>query len=88
MEVIERNARAQAKLVEEPSGRVARDDGKLRLNFKAMKLGDVVCAAVDAVRPIAEEKQVCLECATCSPTRTPTPSRATRTGFSRSCGTC
>src|SRR5688500_15778669 len=64
VDVIERNARAQATLVEELLD-VSRDTtGKLRLNLRTINGAGVVNAAVDAMRPAAEEKQLALECQT------------------------
>ena len=63
MEVIERNARAQAKLVEDLLDVSRVTTGKLRLNARALGFASVVQAAVDGVRPIAEDKDLVLECA-------------------------
>jgi signal transduction histidine kinase/DNA-binding response OmpR family regulator len=62
IDVIERNARAQAKLVEDLLDVSRVTTGKLRLNSRVMNLISVVSAAVDAVRPVAEEKKITLEC--------------------------
>src|SRR5688500_2639223 len=56
LEVIERNARAQAKLIEDLLDDSRITSGKLRLNCKPLRLGDVVNAAVEAVKPVAYEK--------------------------------
>ncbi len=60
VEIIERNAMSQAKLIEDllDVSRVA--TGKLRLNTRPMSLNAVVGAAVDSVRPMAEEKGISL----------------------------
>ena len=62
MEVIERNARAQAKLVEDLLDVSRVTTGKLRLNIKPLEFASVVRAACEAVRPTAEEKRLTLEC--------------------------
>jgi signal transduction histidine kinase/DNA-binding response OmpR family regulator len=62
MEVIERNARAQAKLVEDLLDVSRVTTGKLRLTARPLNFSGVIRSAVDAVRPVAEEKQVALEC--------------------------
>ena len=62
MEVIERNARAQAKLVEDLLDVSRVTTGKLRLNPRPLNLAAVVAAAADAVRPMAEEKHLVLDC--------------------------
>src|SRR5688572_5785577 len=63
MEVIERNARAQAKLVEDLLDVSRVTTGKLRLNMRPLDFSTVVRAACDAVRPVAEERRLTLECA-------------------------
>jgi signal transduction histidine kinase/ActR/RegA family two-component response regulator len=62
--VIERNAKAQAKLVEDLLDVSRVTTGKLRLNLRTVNFAAVVNAAVDAIRPAAEEKQLTLECHT------------------------
>src|SRR4029434_7337414 len=62
IDVIERNAKAQAKLVEDMLDVSRVTTGKMRLNSRVMNLISVVSAAVDAVRPVAEEKKITLEC--------------------------
>jgi signal transduction histidine kinase/CheY-like chemotaxis protein len=61
MEVIERNARAQAKLVEDLLDVSRVTTGKLRVNLRPLNLAGVVGAAVDAVRPTAEERQLAID---------------------------
>ncbi|MEA2736678.1 MAG: hypothetical protein QOE14_3129, partial [Humisphaera sp.] len=63
MEVIERNARAQAKLVEDLLDVSRVTTGKLRLHARPLHLSSVVSAAVEAVRPAAEEKQLTVDLA-------------------------
>lgn len=60
VEVIERNARAQARLIEDLLDMSRVTSGKLRLATRPLNLASVVGAAVDAVRPLAEQKQVAL----------------------------
>jgi PAS domain S-box-containing protein len=61
MTVIERNAEAQAKLIEEilETSRIV--TGKVRLSRRIADLNDVVQAAVDTIRPAAESKTLHLD---------------------------
>ncbi|HSV15435.1 MAG TPA: ATP-binding protein, partial [Tepidisphaeraceae bacterium] len=61
MEVIDRNARAQTKLIEDLLDVSRITSGKLRLNMKRSTFGPIVQAAVDAARPAAEAKQIHLD---------------------------
>ena len=56
--IIERNARAQGRLIEDvlDSSRII--SGKLRLEIGATNVGEVVSAAIEAVRPAADAKRV------------------------------
>ncbi len=58
LDVIERNARSQTKLIEDllDVSRIA--TGKMRLNVRPLVLGPVVQAAADAVRPTLESKRI------------------------------
>jgi signal transduction histidine kinase/FixJ family two-component response regulator len=58
LEVIERNARSQTKLIEDLLDVSRITTGKLRLTVKPVGLETVVQAAVDAVRPVIEAKQI------------------------------
>jgi signal transduction histidine kinase/DNA-binding response OmpR family regulator len=58
IEVIERNARAQAKLVEDLLDISRVTTGKLHLNMRPIRFAAVVAAAVDAIRPMAEEQKL------------------------------
>jgi CheY-like chemotaxis protein len=60
LEVIERNARSQTKLIEDLLDVSRITTGKLRLSIKPVELGLIVRAAVDAVRPVIESKQITL----------------------------
>jgi CheY-like chemotaxis protein/nitrogen-specific signal transduction histidine kinase len=60
LEVIERNARSQTKLIEDLLDVSRITTGKLRLSIKPVELGVIVRAAVDAVRPVVESKQITL----------------------------
>jgi signal transduction histidine kinase/DNA-binding response OmpR family regulator len=62
LEVIERNARSQTKLIEDLLDVSRITTGKLRLNMRPAPLGPVVLAAVDAVRPGVEARGVRVEC--------------------------
>jgi signal transduction histidine kinase/DNA-binding response OmpR family regulator len=61
IEVIERNAKAQTKLIEDLLEVSRITTGKLRLSVKRIELAPVVRAAVDAVRPAADAKQITLD---------------------------
>jgi signal transduction histidine kinase/DNA-binding response OmpR family regulator len=61
LEVIERNARAQTKLIEDLLDVSRITTGKLRLAVKPMRFCSVVEAAIDAVRPAAAAKQIALD---------------------------
>jgi signal transduction histidine kinase/ActR/RegA family two-component response regulator len=63
IETIQRNARAQAHLIEDLLDVSRIISGKLRLDVQAVELGPLVEAALDAVRPAAEAKGVRLEVA-------------------------
>ncbi|MBW8875656.1 MAG: CHASE3 domain-containing protein, partial [Acidobacteria bacterium] len=57
-EVIERNARALSKIVEDILDVSRIVTGKLYVEPREMELTPVVCAAVEALRPAAEAKQI------------------------------
>jgi PAS domain S-box-containing protein len=59
--VIERNVRAQARLIEDLLDMSRIVSGKLTLNVRVVTLGPFLSAAVDAVRPLAEAKSIALE---------------------------
>jgi len=61
IEVIERNAKAQAQLIEDLLDVSRMISGKLRLNAKSIDLISVIRAAIDSVQPAAEAKGVHLE---------------------------
>lgn len=58
LEVIQRNARAQTQLIEDllDMSRIA--SGKVRLDVQLVELSSVVEAAVDSVRPTADQKEI------------------------------
>jgi signal transduction histidine kinase len=60
LDVIERNARSQTKLIEDLLDVSRITTGKLRLSVKPVELDLIVRAAVDAVRPTIEAKQITL----------------------------
>jgi signal transduction histidine kinase len=60
LEVIERNARAQAKLIEDLLDVSRIISGKLVLDVAEVDLQQVLMAAVEVVRPAAEAKQITL----------------------------
>ena len=61
IEVIQRNVRAQAAIIEDLLDVSRVMTGKLRLEFKPVGLAQVVEAAMDAVRPAAESKGIRLK---------------------------
>jgi signal transduction histidine kinase len=60
LEVIERNAWAQARLITDLLDVSRMVSGKLRLNRRRFPLSDVILGAVDVVRHAAEARGVCL----------------------------
>jgi PAS domain S-box-containing protein len=58
LETIDRNARAQAQLIEDLLDISRIISGKLRVDFKTVDLTAVIAAAVDAIRPAAGAKNV------------------------------
>ena len=61
IETIERNAQAQAQLIEDLLDVSRMISGKLRLSVKPIELISVIKSAVDSVQPAAEAKSVKLE---------------------------
>lgn len=61
VETIERNAKSQAKLIEDLLDISRIITGKLRLNIQPVDLSSVVEAAVDIIRPAAAAKEVRLQ---------------------------
>jgi PAS domain S-box-containing protein len=61
LETIERNAKAQARIVEDLMDVSRIITGKLRLDVQAVELATVVAAAVEAIRPAAEAKNIRLQ---------------------------
>jgi CheY-like chemotaxis protein len=61
LETVERNARAQAQLVEDLLDVSRIIQGKLRLNVRAVDLLSVIQAAIDTVRPTALAKNIELQ---------------------------
>jgi PAS domain S-box-containing protein len=60
LETIERNARAQAQLIDELLDTSRIVNGKLRLDLRAIDLGGVIDAAVESLRPAADAKRILL----------------------------
>jgi len=58
VETIDRNARSQAQLIEDLLDISRIVSGRLRVEFKPVDLPAVISAAVEAVRPAAEAKQI------------------------------
>ena len=61
IETIERNARAQTRLIEDLLDMSRIISGKIRLDLQTVELAGVVAAAIEVVRPAAEGKGVRLE---------------------------
>src|SRR5437870_521787 len=61
-EVIERNAKAQAELIEDMLDVSRIITGRLRLEMQPVRLSSAVEAALDSVRPTADAKAIRLEC--------------------------
>ena len=59
--IIERNARLQARLIEDVLDVSRIISGKLQLKFEAVETSSVVAAAIDVVRPAAEAKEIALD---------------------------
>ena len=60
IEVIERNARAQAKIIEDLLDMSRIISGKIRLDVQRVELASITLAAVESIRPAAEAKGVAL----------------------------
>jgi CheY-like chemotaxis protein/anti-sigma regulatory factor (Ser/Thr protein kinase) len=58
IEVIERNAKAQAQLIDDILDVSRIVSGKLRLDLRPIQLHQIVATAVDSIRPVAEAKSV------------------------------
>ena len=61
LEAVDRNARAQASLIEDILDVSRIIAGKLRLDVAAVHMGDVVQAAIETVRPAASAREVRLQ---------------------------
>src|SRR5687768_11629405 len=61
LEVIDRNAHAQAQLVEDVLDMARVITGKLRLELRPVSVATIVDAAVEALRPAADAKRITLE---------------------------
>ncbi len=61
LEVVERNARMQAKLIEDVLDMARIITGKLRLDMRPVALAPIVAAAIDAIRPAADVKSIRLQ---------------------------
>ena len=61
IEVIERNARSQAQLIEDLLDITRITSGKISLELRPIDLVNVVSAAIDTVRPTAESKNISIE---------------------------
>ena len=61
LETIDRNARSQAQLIEDLLDISRIVSGKMHLEIKTLKPSSVIAAAVDAIRPAAEAKNIRLQ---------------------------
>lgn len=61
LSTIERNARSQSQLIDDILDVSRIITGKLRLSVRAVDLGSIIMAAIDAVRPAAEAKNIRLQ---------------------------
>ena len=61
LEVIDRNARAQAQLVEEVLDMSRIITGKLRVDMTSICLQEVIDAAIEALKPAADAKRIAIE---------------------------
>ena len=61
LEVIERNARMQAQLIEDLLDMSSITSGKLRLDMQLIELAQIIEAAVETVRPAADAKEIEVE---------------------------
>jgi signal transduction histidine kinase/ActR/RegA family two-component response regulator len=61
LDTIDRNARAQSRLIEDILDFSRINAGKLNLNVRSLELSDVIDASMDVVRPAAEAKGVRIE---------------------------
>ncbi|HEX3725743.1 MAG TPA: ATP-binding protein, partial [Pirellulales bacterium] len=61
LEVIERNTRAQAKLVEDLLDMNRIVSGKVTLDFRPVDLASIIEAVLETIRPSADSKGICLE---------------------------
>ena len=61
-EVIERNARAQVKIIEDLLNMSAIISGKLRLEIQRVDLRSTLMAALDTARPAADAKRIRVDC--------------------------
>jgi CheY-like chemotaxis protein len=61
LETIERNARAQARIIEDILDISRIVSGKMRLDFRPLNLSAVVDGAIDALRPAVDAKRIALD---------------------------
>ena len=85
LEVIERNATAQMRLVEDLLDMARIISGKLRLKIDAVSIAEVAQSAIDVIAPGAAAKQLAVEVAV---EEDQPLAAATASGCSRWSGTC
>ncbi|HEX5474593.1 MAG TPA: response regulator [Vicinamibacterales bacterium] len=62
IQIIDRNTRLQAQLIEDLLDISRIVTGKLRLDFRTVQVASIVEAALDSVRPAADLKRIAIEC--------------------------
>lgn len=62
IEVIERNAATQVRMIEDMLDGARIITGKLRLESRSIELSSIIRAAVDTVQPVADSKEIQLRC--------------------------
>src|SRR5581483_10344644 len=60
LKIIERNAQAQVKLIEDLLDISSIVSGKIRLNLKLVGVAQVIEAAIDAIKHAADKKQIAI----------------------------
>jgi len=61
LDVIDRNARSQAQIIEDLLDMSSIVSGKVRLNMRRVDLGGIVAATVESIRPTADAREIQLQ---------------------------
>jgi signal transduction histidine kinase/DNA-binding response OmpR family regulator/putative methionine-R-sulfoxide reductase with GAF domain len=69
--IVERNARAQARIIEDVLDISRIVSGKLRLDIQAVDLAEIVQSVIESVRPAADAKDIVLDVASTAADRVP-----------------